>query len=132
MFKEWADWTDVPFLAITPGGSIRGETKDRLTTRDGRFAASEGFKAIDLWLAEEGLTDMALAQKGRWLVTTGSHGKARVWALTREDIIAESCSRLRRVGYSGQDNSGVEFTEREYLLRDACPEMRDIYTYIRR
>jgi hypothetical protein len=73
---------------------------------------------------------MALAQGGRWLVTTDSHGNARVWALTREDIIAESCSRLRRVGYSGQD-SGIEFTTREYLLWDACPEMQDI-NYIRR
>jgi len=132
-FKEWAHWTTLSLRSIYTAGKTLGETSDELTTRDGRRATSEEADRIYPWvLAEQrGVKDIALAQEGRWLVTTGSGGNARVWALTRPDIIAESCSRLRRVGYGGQDSSGVEFTSREPLLRDACPEMRTI-SYIRR
>src|SRR5262249_6433079 len=38
--------------------------------------------------------DMAFSWDGRWLVTRSFDGIARVWALSREDMIVEACARL--------------------------------------
>jgi len=127
LFKDWADWSDVSTGVI----SLRGDdTLQRLTSRDGPFATSESSATIGLWL-NGALRAIALAQNGRWLVTTEGGKHAGIWPLSRKDLITASCSRLRRVGYAGQE-AGVEFVAREALLRDACPEMRDVVSYMRR
>ena len=128
--KDWVDWSDVSVGVIGVAGATETETLDRLTSRDGPLGTSESSRVIGLWLS--GATRaIALAQNGRWLVTTEGGTHAAVWPLTRKDVIAASCSRLRRVGYAGQE-AGGEFVSREELLRDACPEMRDVITYMMR
>jgi WD40 repeat protein len=127
LFKDWAEWSDVAVGAITIRG---GDTLQRLTSRDGPLGTSESAATGNLWL-NGALRAIALAQNGRWLVTTEGGKHAGVWPLSRTDIITASCSRLRRVGYAGQE-AGVEFVGREALLWSACPEMRDVITYMKR
>ena len=125
LFKDWADWSEV-FV----GATLREAEMLQELTSNGPAGKSESSATIRLW-RKGAPRAIAVAQNGRWLVTTDGGKRAGVWPLSRKDIITASCSRLRRVGYAGQEG-GVEFVAREALLRDACPEMRDVITYMKR
>jgi WD40 repeat protein len=90
--RDAANWTVIPFKSASPLGwtadpgfpdsiELRAPgTKDRPAIRHRAGAVK----------------DMAFSQDGRWLVTSSADGVARVWALSREDMMVESCERLTR------------------------------------
>jgi WD40 repeat protein len=96
LIRDLANWINIPI----------GATPAEHSSPNGRWLAERGGPdSIELKASDApdrpgiphragGVIDMAFSREGRWLVTTSLDGAARVWALNREDMIAESCARL--------------------------------------
>jgi WD40 repeat protein len=96
LIRASAGWINIPI-----------ESSGDLSSPDGRWLAHHEFASDSIQLkaldapdrpgiphSAGGVNDMAFSQDGRWLVTTSNDRTARVWALNREDMILESCTRL--------------------------------------
>lgn len=92
---KWQDWKRIP---------IRVSPPSKLTRPGGGLILNNG-SSIEIHSAAAdqpgithhagNVTNMALSPNGKWFVTTSDDGVARIWALDRDTMIAESCARSR-------------------------------------
>jgi WD40 repeat protein len=94
LVKDSANWTDVPIAPPAEISSPDGLWMAKRRSDSIELRASDARRRLVIEYRTNGANDMAFSRDGRWLVTTGNDGIARVWALTREDMIIEACARL--------------------------------------
>jgi WD40 repeat protein len=87
-------WPAIPFRTPHESSSADGDWR---AVVKGSAVELHPTSTADRWINLQhggAVTGMVFSPDGRWLVTSSEDATARVWALTRDDLIATSCARL--------------------------------------
>jgi WD40 repeat protein len=90
-----ANWTAIPLAVESPVKSADGQWSAEWDWGDSiKLNVVSGVDRKPITHRAGAVRNMVFSMDGRWLITASRDGVGRIWPLTREDMIVESCARL--------------------------------------